>query len=251
MLQGKRAVITGGGQGIGKGIARRLLAEGWKVVLAEHDAEAGEQAVRELATLGEVHFIGTDVAHEAEVANLAQEVLATFGGLDLLVNNAGIMIRKPLTELSPEEWQRVLGVNLTGPFLCARAFAPALRQAGGAIVNIASTRAHMSEPDTEAYAASKGGVLALTHALAVSLGPQVRVNCISPGWIDVSAWHKEGAAGQEPLSTVDHRQHPAGRVGTPEDVAALVCWLAAEESGFVTGAEFLLDGGMTRKMIYA
>jgi NAD(P)-dependent dehydrogenase (short-subunit alcohol dehydrogenase family) len=151
------------------------------------------------------------------------------------------MIRKPVTDLSLDEWRRVLDVNLTGAFLLAKHAAPRLRQAQGAIVNIASTRALMSEPDTEAYAASKGGLVALTHALAMSLGPKVRVNCISPGWIDT--------AGEE-LSEADHAQHPAGRVGRPEDVAELVAWLSSPKSEFVTGANFVIDGGMTRKMIY-
>jgi NAD(P)-dependent dehydrogenase (short-subunit alcohol dehydrogenase family) len=108
----------------------------------------------------------------------------------------------------------------------------------------------MSEANTEAYSASKGGLVALTHALAVSLGPEVRVNCVSPGWIDVSAWKKRSRASQAALSEADHKQHPAGRVGRPEDIAALVAWLVSDEAGFVTGANYAVDGGMTRKMIY-
>jgi NAD(P)-dependent dehydrogenase (short-subunit alcohol dehydrogenase family) len=158
------------------------------------------------------------------------------------VGNAGIMVRKPVTELGLDEWRRVLDTNLTAAFLLAKHAAGHLRRARGAIVTIASTRALQSEPGTEAYSASKGGLVALTHALAVSLGPEVRVNCVSPGWIDTAG---------EPLSNADHEQHPAGRVGRPEDVAALVDWLLGPESGFVTGANFVLDGGMTRKMVYA
>jgi NAD(P)-dependent dehydrogenase (short-subunit alcohol dehydrogenase family) len=136
----------------------------------------------------------------------------------------------------------VIATNLTATFLLVRAAEPLLRAARGSVVTIASTRAHMSEPDTESYAASKGGLLALTHALAVSLGPEVRANVVSPGWIDVRG---------EALRPEDHAQHPAGRVGRTEDVAAMVAWLVGPESGFVTGAEFVVDGGMTRKMIYA
>jgi len=152
------------------------------------------------------------------------------------------MIRKPLREISLAEWQAVLGTNLTSTFLLVRAAEDLLRTAYGAIVTVASTRAHQSEPNTESYSASKGGLLALTHALAVSLGPDVRANCVSPGWISVR---------NEALSAEDNAQHPVGRVGRPEDVAALIAWLLGPESGFVTGAEFVTDGGMTRKMIYA
>ncbi len=152
------------------------------------------------------------------------------------------MIRKPLSELSLTEWEAVLGTNLTSTFLLVRAAEDLLRAAHGAIVTVASTRAHQSEPNTESYSASKAGLLALTHALAISLGPDVRANCVSPGWIDVKG---------EALRPEDHAQHPAGRVGRPEDPAALIAWLLGPDSGFVTGAEFVTDGGMTRKMIYA
>lgn len=160
------------------------------------------------------------------------------------------MVRKPPEELSLQEWQRVLEVNLTGPFLCSRAFAPLLRTRHGSIVNIASTRALMSEPHTESYAAAKGGLVALTHALALSLGPEVRVNCISPGWIDVTPWAKRSRRHPQPLSRRDHAQHPAGRVGRPEDIAAMVLYLASDRAGFITGENIVIDGGMTRKMIY-
>ena len=150
------------------------------------------------------------------------------------------MIRKPIGALTLAEWSAVMATNLTATFLLVRAAEGLLRAARGSVVTIASTRAHMSEPNTESYSASKGGLVALTHALAVSLGPEVRANVVSPGWIDVRG---------EPLSAADHAQHPAGRVGRPEDVAAAVSWLVGAESGFVTGAEFVIDGGMTRKMI--
>jgi len=220
------------------------LSAGATVYLAEIDPVVGTDTCRELSLLGTVEFIQTDVADPAAVTALQQRVAAR-GGLDLLVNNAGMMIRKPLLELSPDEWQRVLAVNLGGPFLCSRAFAPLLQKNRGSIINIASTRALMSEVDTESYAASKGGLVALTHALAVSLGPQVRVNAISPGWIDVRT------PPASPLSTSDHTQHPVGRVGRPEDVVNLVLYLASTEAGFITGQNFIVDGGMTTKMIYS
>jgi NAD(P)-dependent dehydrogenase (short-subunit alcohol dehydrogenase family) len=166
-----------------------------------------------------------------------------FGRLDAVVSNAGIMIRKPLRRLTSDEWQRVIDTNLTATFLLARAAEKPLRRAKGAIVNIVSTRALMSEPNTEAYAATKGGLVALTHALAMSLGPAVRVNCVSPGWIETRNYRA--------LRRKDHTQHPVGRVGKPEDIAQIVAWLLdGKRSGFVTGANFVVDGGMTRKMIY-
>lgn len=250
VLKDKVAVITGGAQGIGRCLAERFLREGCRVLVADIDEEAGERTERELGGWGEIRFIHVDISNEEEIRSLVEAGAGTFGGLDILVNNAAVMVRKPIEELSLAEWERALRVNLTGAFLCAKHLAPELRRRGGVILNIASTRAQMSEPDTESYAASKGGLVALTHALALSLGPEVRVNCISPGWVDVSGWHKEGRAGQEVLSEQDHRQHPAGRVGVPEDIASLAVFLAGPESGFITGANFVVDGGMTRKMIY-
>ena len=195
-------------------------------------------------------LVETDVADEKSVRAAVKAVLKQWDRIDGLVNNAGFMIRKPLDELSLEEWNQVIGTNLTGAFLCAKYCAPHLRSRKGAIVNMSSTRRSMSEPDTESYAASKGGIFALTHALAVSLGPDVRVNSISPGWIDVTPWQKESARQPADLSKADHAQHPVGRVGVPLDVAALVEYLLSGQSGFITGQDFVVDGGMTKKMIY-
>ncbi|WBV42186.1 SDR family oxidoreductase [Pseudoroseomonas cervicalis] len=225
------ALVTGAAHGIGAGIAARLKREGWRVVTA--DLKPGEAGSR--------HVIA-DIAEEAAVAGLLRGIAGQEGRLDALVCNAGIMIRKPIAELTLAEWRRVIDTNLTSTFLLARAAHPLLKAARGSIVTIASTRARMSEADTESYSASKGGIVALTHALAVSLGPEVRANCISPGWIDV-----EG----EELRPEDHAQHPAGRVGRVEDIASLTAWLVGPDAGFVTGADFVSDGGMTRKMIYA
>lgn len=233
MAEQKVALVTGGARGIGQAIAARLAADGWRVVIADRDAAHPGFPAR---------CVQADIADEAAVAALLRGVRDGEGRLDGLVCNAGFMIRKPLGTLSLAEWQSVIATNLTGCFLLVREAEALLRAARGAVVTIASTRAHQSEPDTESYAASKGGLVALTHALAVSLGPEVRVNCISPGWIDTKG---------EAQRASDHAQHPAGRVGRPEDVAALTAWLLGPESGFVTGAEFLTDGGITRRMIYA
>ncbi|MFW6062502.1 MAG: glucose 1-dehydrogenase [Planctomycetota bacterium] len=237
---GKVAVVTGGGRGIGRAIAEALRGAGAAVVLAEIDRELGAQAAEELGE--RVHFIETDVASEPAVSAMIQQTVAEQGRLDMLINNAGISRSQPVSQLPLDDWDRVIGVNLTGSMLTAKHAGKHLSASHGSIVNIASTRALMSEADTEAYAASKGGLVALTHALAISLGPDVRVNCVSPGWIRTGSY--------ETLRAVDHDQHPAGRVGKPEDVAAMVLQLCSGEAGFITGQNFVVDGGMTRKMIY-
>ena len=236
------AVVTGAAHGIGLGIATRLLADGWMVYGLDTHAGRLAMLAEAHAASGRFAAIEADTGHGPDIERALAKVDQQAGRLDALVCNAGIMVRTPPERLDPTDWDRVIAVNLTGPFLLARTAAVLLRKdGGGAIVNIASTRARMSEPDTESYAASKGGLVALTHALALSLGPEIRVNSISPGWIDVAG---------NLLSQADHAQHPVGRVGTVADVAGLAAWLLGPESGFVTGADFVVDGGMTRKMIY-
>ena len=235
---GPVALVTGAAHGIGAAVAHRLHEDGYRVVLLDRDASVIDRA----AALGaRARGMVGDVSSESDIQAALRTVAESEARLDALVCNAGIMIRKPLAELSLGEWSRVIATNLTSTYLLARAAAPLLARTRGAIVTMASTRARMSEPDTESYAASKGGLVALSHALAISLGPAVRVNAVSPGWIDVAG---------EPLRPQDHAQHPAGRVGRPEDVASLVAWLLQPAQGFVTGGEFVIDGGMTRKMIY-
>lgn len=240
----KVALVTGAGRGIGYGIAKKLLSEGYAVVLADIDGASAESAAAGLAAPERVLSFGADVSDEESVLGMVRRCVARFGRLDLLVNNAALAgaHAAPVTELALEEWNRVIGTNLTGVFLCAKHAAPHLRKSRGSIVNISSTRALQSEADTEAYSASKGGVVALTHALAMSLGPEVRVNCVSPGWIHNGA--------ESELSPADHSQHPVGRVGRAEDIAELVVYLASPRAGFITGQNFVVDGGMTRKMIY-
>jgi NAD(P)-dependent dehydrogenase (short-subunit alcohol dehydrogenase family) len=249
---GQVAIVTGGGQGIGKGIAEYFLRRGMKVVIADIDAEAGNETEVELKVSGDVRFVETDVADEAMVREAVAQTVSQFGHVDVLVNNAGIAtaISGAPESLDLATWNRVLAVNLTGAFLCARCAAPHMRERKGSIVNIASTRALMSEPHTEAYSASKGGIIALTHALAMSLAPDIRVNCISPGWIEVSEWKKRSRARKAELTREDEEQQPVGRVGTPGDIAALAFFLCSPEASYITGANYVVDGGMTRKMIY-
>lgn len=244
---GRVALVTGAARGIGLGISAWLITEGWQVVLADVDRERGSRVARALGD--NAWFVAMDVAKEDQVSVGVAEVLGQFGRLDALVCNAAISDphTPPLESLELKRWNRLLAVNLTGAMLLAKHCAPYLRGHRGAIVNIASTRASQSEADCEAYAASKGGLVALTHALSISLGPEVRVNCVSPGWIDSRDPSQQRL---EPLSVFDHAQHPVGRVGTVEDVAAQVAWLLSDAAGFVTGQEFIIDGGMSRKMIY-
>jgi NAD(P)-dependent dehydrogenase (short-subunit alcohol dehydrogenase family) len=235
------ALVTGGAKGIGRAIASHLLGIGWRAGVVDLPKTGLERTYRK--TSRNVVLMEGDVADERTTERAVGAVVDAFGRLDAIVSNAGIMIRKPIQELTLAEWHRVIDTNLTASFLLARAAERALRASRGSMVTIASTRAFMSEQNTESYSASKGGLVALTHALAVSLAPDVRVNCVSPGWISTK---NNGSLRQK-----DHTQHPAGRVGTPRDVTEIVAWLLdGDRSGFVTGANFMVDGGMTRKMMY-
>ena len=251
-LKDKVALVTGGAQGIGKGITKHFLGLGMKVVIADIDDEAGWETLEELNCLGELKFIRTDVSSESDVKNAVAKTVEYFGGIYALINNAGIANpgNTPPDELKLESWNRVIGVNLTGSFLMAKFAIPHLKKSKGSIVNISSTRSIQSEPNTEAYSATKGGILALTHALAVSLSGKVRVNCISPGWIEVSGMRKKSLSKKYELTQADHEQHPAGRVGKAEDIAEMAAFLISEKAGFITAQNFIVDGGMTKKMIY-
>lgn len=222
----KRAIVTGGAGLIGTGVVETLLESGW--IVACFDIEESTTKAR---------HIHCDVSDETSVAQAFKQL--GWDGLELLVNNAGIAgpNNGPIHELSLANWRKVTDSHLTGAFLMTRAAVPLMGE-GSSIVNMVSTRAFMSEPNTEAYAASKGGLVALTHALAVSLGPKIRVNAIAPGWI----------TDDSDLREEDHTQHPVGRVGRPEDIADAVVYLAS--AGFMTGQVLVLDGGMMRKMMY-
>lgn len=249
VFQNKTAIVTGGGRGIGLCITRTFLQAGANVVIAEKEVPLQSKAEAFLDAGDKLLFSVTDVTSESSVQTMVNHAVQRFGRVDFLVNNAAIGENKTFDTLTFNDWKRLIDTNLSSVFLCAKCCKPYLKQNNGAIVNIASTRALMSEPNTLiAYSASKGGVVAMTHALANSLGPAIRVNCISPGWI-VTDDYQHGNA-ETKLSRQDHAQHPAGRVGCPEDIAEMVLYLCSDKAGFITGQNFVIDGGMTKKMIY-
>jgi len=248
----KCAFITGGAQGIGEATAHRLLSDGWAVTIADIDEEAGAEAEEELGALGPVLFQPTDVSDEGQVMRALTETVRRFGGLDLVVNNAYATYWAHVTEADLAEWRRVLAVNLTSIFLTSKYAEPYLRARRGSIVNIASVHAITGlHGNAEAYASSKGGIVALTTALAVSLGPDIRVNCISPGLVDSYPWAKSSRRRINDYPAYRHLQHPAGRIGKPEDIAAAVAFLASPAAGFITGEHLLVDGGMTTKVTWS
>ena len=220
----KIAVVTGGAQGIGRCIAEEFRKAGATVCVI--DKQPGD------------HFAG-DLADKEVLERFANEVIAKHGRVDYLVNNA-LPLMKGIAECSYEEFQYALSVGVTAPFYLAKLFASHFAE-GAAIVNISSSRDRMSQPQTESYTAAKGGIAALTHALAVSLAGKARVNSISPGWIDTQYTVYEGP---------DAVQQPAGRVGNPLDIANMVLYLCSDKAGFITGENICIDGGMTRQMIY-
>lgn len=242
-------IITGGAQGIGKTATEELLKNNYRITVFDNDKEALGEFEEKLKEK-ECSFYHVDISNEKEVVAAINDSLERNGTLYGLINNAAIAINKPITDLTLEEWQKVIDVNLTGAFVCSKYALPYLKKSKGCIINMASTRAFQSEPNTEAYSASKGGIVALTHALAMSAAPDVRVNSISPGWIDVSAIRKTSSAHQIELSKEDHQQHPAGRVGNALDIARTILFLLDEKNDFITAQNFVIDGGMTRKMIY-
>jgi NAD(P)-dependent dehydrogenase (short-subunit alcohol dehydrogenase family) len=243
--EGKVVIITGAGGGIGRTLAMAYAEQGAKVVIMDKDADGLQNTRERLQAAGhDVYSYVFDLSSPTEIENVMKEVGKTLGRIDVLINNAGLGVFTSPYDLTVEEWDYVINTNLRGTFLCSREAAKIMRtHGGGAIVNISSTRALMSEPNSEAYAASKGGILSLTHALAVSLGPdRITVNAICPGWIETGDYSQ--------LRPEDHLQHPSGRVGKPEDIARACLYLTDPKNDFVTGIHLVVDGGMTRKMIY-
>lgn len=224
MFENKVAVITGGAKGIGKAIAEEFRREGARVCVID---------------LLENDYYKGDIADQAVLEDFARKVIGDYGHVDYLINNA-LPLMKGIDACTYEEFNYALRVGVTAPFYLAKLFAPHFAP-GGAIVNISSSRDRMSQPQTESYTAAKGGISALTHALAVSFAGRVRVNAIAPGWIDTDYTVYKGP---------DAVQQPAGRVGNPMDIANMVLYLCSDKAGFITGENICIDGGMTRQMIY-
>lgn len=224
MFENKVAVVTGGAKGIGKAIAEQFRKDGAQVCVID--------------LLPNDYFVG-DLADQTVLEDFARKVIADYGHVDYLVNNA-LPLMKGIDTCTYEEFNYALRVGVAAPFYLAKLFTPHFAP-GAAIVNISSSRDRMSQPQTESYTAAKGGISALTHALAVSLSGKVRVNSVSPGWIDTDYTIYQGP---------DAHQQPAGRVGNPMDIANMVLYLCSDKAGFITGENICIDGGMTRQMIY-
>ncbi|RFU63470.1 SDR family NAD(P)-dependent oxidoreductase [Peribacillus glennii] len=239
----KTVIVTGAGNGIGKEVALEFGRKGANVIVAEMDEEKGSTTAAQILEAGSSSlFVKTDVRIEADIKHAIDEAMKRFGRIDILINNAGVSKFKPLFELESAEWDDIIATNLRSVFIASKEAAKVMKP-GSSIVNMSSTRAFMSEEGSEAYAASKGGIIAITHALAASLSDRkIRVNSISPGWIETGDY---GA-----LTNDDHDQHWSKRVGKPSDISKACLYLCAEENDFVNGENITIDGGMTKKMIY-
>ncbi|ASV69781.1 SDR family oxidoreductase [Cytobacillus sp. FSL W7-1323] len=236
----KTVIVTGAGNGIGQGVALAYRREGANVVVADWD----DSNFAALEAKG-LDCLQINVQEEADIQRLLEQTIEKYGQVDILINNAGVSVFKPLFELTLDEWDRVINTNVRSVFLATKEAAKYMKnnETGGAVVNMASTRSMMSEVNSEAYAASKGGIVSLTHALALSLADyHITVNCISPGWIETNE--------KAELREVDHHQHPSRRVGTVADIAKACLYLTDPENNFVNGENITVDGGMTKKMIY-
>jgi len=247
-LAGKTAIVTGAASGIGRGIATLFAQEGARVVVADIDDDGGTRVARELGGAAVARYIHADVSDGAQVRALVEGTIAAFGGVDILVNNAAIVIFKKLVETEEEEWDRVIATNLRSVYLCSRYTIPQMiRRGGGAIVNISSVRALATTPLVTSYDATKGAIIALTRGLALEHARDgIRVNCVLPGSIDTPVFRSNLRADgdEEEGYRAAADSIPLGRVGQPLDIARAVLFLVSDEASYATGAPFLIDGGM-------
>lgn len=235
----KRVIITGGNGGIGRELVRGFAQKGYEVFALDINGESEKEQ------LENIHYFKVDLKDEKKIESVFQNIRENFGEVHILINNGAISrFNKSIMEIEVEEFDRVIATNLRGSFICCKEFIKINKGADfGRIINIASTRFHQNECDWEAYGASKGGLVSLTNTLCVSLsGTKITVNAVSPGWIETEDY--------ENLRDIDHSQHPSGRVGKPKDILNVCLFLSDEENDFINGANILVDGGMTKKMIY-
>jgi len=249
-LEGKVAFITGAGRGIGRAIARKMAAEGAAIVVAEVDTVSGKRTTEELLAGGyRALFVQTDITRENDVQQAIQHTVDTFSGLHVLVNNAGITFRYEATTMTEEQWHAAMDVDVKGVWLCCKHAIPHMQsQGGGAIVNLSSVHGRVTAPKHFPYGAAKAAVLGLTRSLALDYGPQnIRVNAICPGWVRTEAV-EEWIQSQPDPAAYEARVvsfQPVRRIGTPEEIANLVAFIASDEASYMTGAELVIDGGLT------
>lgn len=251
-LKDKVAIVTGAAKGIGWGIATVFAKEGAKVVVVDWDEEAGKKTAAEInGSGGDAIFVKCDVSKEDQVKATIQAALDNYSRIDVLVNNAGIGVYKPVTEATSEDWDRCLGVNLKGVFLFSKYAIPHMQKVGkGAIVNISSVHAYANVNGTSPYAASKGGVTSLTRAMAMDYSPTIRVNAIAPGWVLTPLIQSIFDSYEDPAKQqriVEERQ-VMKRIGRPEDIGYAAAFLASDEASFITGTQLFVDGGLTAQL---
>lgn len=249
MFKNKVAVITGGALGIGKSITQEFAKEGAKVAFIDMNPAAGEETKAEIIeTGGDALFFFGDLAKEKTLKDFTKKVIEHYGHIDYLINNAMFSKKGILSDCGYEDFNEVLRVGITAPYMLTKLFLPYFN-VGGAIVNISSTRAFQSQKDTESYTSAKGGITALTHALAVSLAGKIRVNSIAPGWIDTGSTYDKNYIPE--YSDADKKQHPSGSVGHPMDIVRTVFFLCHQNNSFINGQNISVDGGMSKLMIYS
>lgn len=251
-LKDKVAIVTGASKGIGWGIATVFAQQGAKVAVVARSAKAGEQTAEEIRYKGgDAIFVPCDVSNEDQVKAMVQKTLDTYGQIDILVNNAGVGIYKSVLETTSEEWDLCLNIDLKGVFLCSKYVIPHMQAVGkGAIVNISSVHSHATVNGVAPYAASKGGITALTRNMAIDYGPTIRVNTLSPGWVMTPLIESLFNSYDDPTAQrrlVEERQ-VMKRIGTPEDIGYSVAFLASDEASFITGTELFVDGGLTAQL---
>ena len=251
-LKEKVALVTGAGGEIGRAIALRLASEGAIVAVNDIDRNQGLETVTNIEEQGNLsEFFQRDISDEQQVKKLTKDVVDKFGGLHILVNNAGLDLNQTVDDTVIQEWQKILSVDLMGAFLCSKYATPYLSMVGsGVIVNIASIHAFATQPGRTAYASAKAGLVGLTRALSLDLGPKgIRVNAVLPGYILTSIWQSWIDRAKDSVAIIEKiaEQHPLKRVGCPEDVASAVSFLVSEDASFITGSTLVVDGGLTSK----